>query len=39
MRMAFDFLSIPSMSAETERVFIDTKLYISLLRSCLDIDI
>jgi hypothetical protein len=39
MRMAFDFLSIPAMSAETERVFIDTKLYISLLRSRLDIDI
>jgi hypothetical protein len=33
MRMAFDFLSIPAMSV------IGTKLYISLLRSRLDIDI
>ena len=39
MRMAFDYLSIPAMSAETERIFSDTKLYISPLRSRLGIDI
>jgi hypothetical protein len=32
-QMAFDHISIPAMSAETERVFSDTKLFISDLRS------
>jgi hypothetical protein len=32
-QMAFDHISIPAMSAETERVFSDTKLFISGLRS------
>jgi len=32
-QMAFDYISIPAMSAETERVFSDTKLFISDLRS------
>ena len=34
-QMAYDFLSIPAMSAETERVFSGTKLTISEKRSCL----
>ena len=32
-QMAFDHISMPAMSAETERVFSDTKLFISDLRS------
>ena len=32
-QMAFDHTSIPAMNAETERVFSDTKLFISDLRS------
>jgi len=32
-QMAFDHISIPAMSAETERVFGNTKLFISDLRS------
>ena len=32
-QMAFDHISIPAMSAEIERVFSDTKLFISDLRS------
>jgi len=32
-QMAFDHISIPAMSAETERVFSDTKLFVSDLRS------
>lgn len=32
---AFDHISIPAIIAETERVFRDTKLFISNLRSCL----
>jgi hypothetical protein len=32
-QMAFDHISIPAMSAETERVFSDTKLFISDLHS------
>ena len=31
--MAFDHISIPVMSSETERVFSDTKLFISDMRS------
>jgi len=30
--MAYDFLSIPAMSAETERVFSDTQYYLSQQR-------
>ena len=32
-QMAFDHISIPAMSSETERVFSDTKLFISDMRS------
>jgi len=38
-QMAFDHISIPAMSAETERVFSDTKLLISDLRSRLEPEI
>jgi hypothetical protein len=37
--MAYDLLSIPAMSAETERVFSSTKLMISSNRTCLNADI
>ena len=37
--MAFDILLIPAMSAETERVFSDTKLTISPIRNRLSKDI
>jgi hypothetical protein len=37
--MAYDLLSIPAMSAETERVFSNTKLMISPNRTCLGADI
>jgi hypothetical protein len=37
--MAFDLLSIPAMSAETERVFRDTKLTIPPQRTRLGADI
>jgi hAT family C-terminal dimerisation region len=37
--MAFDILSIPAMSAETERIFSDTKLTISANRNRLGEDI
>jgi hAT family C-terminal dimerisation region len=39
MNMAFDILSIPIMSAETERVFSGAKLTISLSRNRLSEDI
>jgi hypothetical protein len=38
-QMAFDLLSIPAMSAETERVFSDTKLMIPPQRTRLGADI
>ena len=38
-QMAFDHLSIPAMSAETERIFSDTKITISPLRNRLKDDI
>ena len=38
-QMAFDILSIPAMSSETERVFSGTKLTISPTRNCLGEDI
>jgi hAT family C-terminal dimerisation region len=37
--MAYDFLSIPAMSAETERIFSDTKHKVSPSRTCLSADI
>jgi hypothetical protein len=38
-QMAYDLLSIPAMSAETERTFSDTKLTIPPSRTCLGADI
>jgi hypothetical protein len=38
-QMAYDLLSIPAMSAETERTFSDTKHTISPTRTCLGADI
>jgi hypothetical protein len=38
-QMAFDLLSIPAISAETKRVFSDTKLSIPQQRTHLGVDI
>jgi hypothetical protein len=37
--MAYDLLSIPTISAETERTFSDTKYTISPTRTCLEANI
>jgi hypothetical protein len=37
--MAFDFLSIPSISAEPERLFSSTKITITDRQNCLESDI